>query len=123
MIHIDPEHRFRSHRSARITHQSETEGILMHLPLNTILQLGDLLMLWTASEIRFDYPLVTSFVVHDTALFRLRVTISVIYDNGRLHLLSEPEPEREDRSPVHEFLMIQLANTDAFRYRVLFLRD
>ncbi len=104
-------------------HQSETEGIPMCLPLNTILQLGDLLMLWTASEIRFDYLLVTSFVVHDAALFHLRITISVIYDNGRLHLLSELEPEREDRSPVHESLTIQLANNDTFRYRVLFLRD
>ncbi len=68
---------FRSHRNARIMHRSETEGIPMRLPLNMILQHGDLLMLWTASETSFDYLLVTSFVVHDETLLRRRVAILV----------------------------------------------
>ncbi len=111
------------HRNAQITHTSETEGILLHILINMILQHGDMLMLWTAFETTFDYQLVTSFVVHDAALFHLRVAISVAYDDGRLHLLLEPDSEHEDRTPVHETLTIQLANTDTFRYHMLFLRD
>ncbi|MCP4604721.1 MAG: hypothetical protein GY847_30070, partial [Proteobacteria bacterium] len=66
-----PECRFRSHRIARLTHCSELDGIPMHFPLNTIFQLGDLLMLWTCYEFEYNYPLITSFVVHNSATFRL----------------------------------------------------
>ncbi len=68
---LTPELCFHVHRNAPITHASETEGILLHIPINMILQPGDLLMLWTTFEINFDHPLVTSFVVHDATLFRL----------------------------------------------------
>ncbi len=50
---------------------TETGGIPLHVPINMILGHGDLLMLWTAYETDFDYPLVTSFVIHDAAQFRL----------------------------------------------------
>ncbi len=104
-------------------HRSETEGIPMHLPLDAIFQPADLLMLWTCYESTFNCLLVTSFVVHDAALFHLRIIISLAYDSGRLSLLSQPESEQENHMLVQETLTIQLANTDLFRYRVVFIRD
>ncbi len=120
---LTPEHRFRSHRSAHLTHRSETEGIPMRLPLDVIFQPADLLMLWTCYETRYNCPLVASFVIHDAALFRLRVVISLAYDTGRLILFSQPESEQEDRMSVQETLHIQLANTDLFHYHVVFICD
>ncbi len=120
---LTPEPHFRFHRNARLMHRSETEGILMRFPLNMIFQLGDLLMLWTCYEVEYNYPLVTSFIVHDATAFRLRVVISVRYDNSRLSLLSEPLPDNENHSPVDEVLTVQLATTSTFRYHVLVLHE
>ncbi len=103
---LTPEYRFRSHQSAHLTHRSETEGIPIHMPLDAIFEHADLLMLWTCYETRFNCPLVASFVVHDAALFRLRVIISLTYDNGHLFHLSQPETEQEDRTPIQETLPI-----------------
>ncbi len=62
--------------------------------------------------------------MHDAALFRLRIVISLAYDNGHLFLLSQPGTEQEDCSPIPETLSIQLANTtNLFRYRVVFIRE
>ncbi len=58
----------------------------MHLPLDVIFQPADLLMLWTCYETGYNYPLVTSFVIHDAALFRLRIIISLAYNTGHLLL-------------------------------------
>ncbi len=85
---LTPEPYFRHHRFAHLTHRSETEGIPMRFPLNTIFQLGDLLMLWTCYEAERNHLLVTSFVTHDAASFRLCVAISIQYENGSLTLLS-----------------------------------
>ncbi|MCP4597916.1 hypothetical protein, partial [Neptuniibacter sp.] len=95
----------------------------MHLSHDAIFQPADLLMLWTCTESSFNCLLVTSFIVHDTALFHLCVAISLAYNTGHLFLLTQPESEQEDCTPVHETLTIQLANTDLFRYHVVFIRD
>ncbi len=95
----------------------------MHFPLIMIFQPGDLLMLWTCYEVECNYPLVMSFIVHDTASFRFRVVISVSYDNGHLTLLSEPLPDNESHLPVKEILTIQLATASTFRYCVLVIRE
>ncbi len=120
---LTPEYRFRSHRSTHLTHHSETEGIPICLPLDAIFQQADLLMLWTCYETRYDCPLVASFVVHDATLFHLRIVISLAYDNGRLLLLSQPKTEQENRTPIQETLPIQLANTNLFPYRVVFILE
>ncbi len=93
---LTPEPHFRSHRNAHLTQCLDTEGIPMRIPLNTIFELGDLLMLWTCYEVDYNHPLVTSFMVHDAASFRLRIVISVCYEAGHLTLLSEPLPDTED---------------------------
>ncbi|MCP4602330.1 MAG: hypothetical protein GY847_17740, partial [Proteobacteria bacterium] len=93
----------------------------MRFPLNMIFQLGDLLMLWTCYEVEYNYPLVTSFIVHNSASFRLRVVVSVLYDSGRLTFLSEPPSADENRSPVIETLTILLVSAGAFPYRVMIM--
>ncbi len=80
-------------------------------------------MLWTAFESDFDHPLVMSFVVQDTASFRLQVAISIAYADGQLHVLIEPDFEHRNDTPVHETLTIQLVIANAFRYCMLFLCD
>ncbi len=88
----------------------------MRIPLHTIFELGDLLMLWTCYEVDYNHPLVTSFVAHDAASFRLRVVISISYDAGHLTLLSELLSEDETHTPVVETLTVPLAIAGTFRY-------
>ncbi len=80
-------------------------------------------MLWTCYKAERNYPLVTSFVTHDAASFRLRVAISIQYKNGSLTLLSAPPLDNTNGSLVEETLTIRLATAHLFRYRVLVLRD
>ncbi len=103
-------------RNARLSPITETGGILLHLPIDAIIFPGDMLMLWTVFEMVANIPLVTSFVPHDCARFRLRVVISIAYMDGHLHLLSEPDSI--NGTLVHETLAIQLASADPYRYHV-----
>ncbi len=93
----------------------------MRFPLNTIFQIDDLFMLRTCYESEHNYPLITSFVIHNSASFRLRIVMTVRYDAGQLIFLSEPNDASQ--SPVVETLDIPLISTGAFQYRVLVLRD
>ncbi len=80
-------------------------------------------MLWTCYEVEHNYPLVTSFITHDAASFRLRVVISIRYENGHLTFLSAPPPDNGSGLPVEETLNIRLASASTFRYRVLVFRE
>ncbi len=104
-----------------ISHIVLRQGIPIRMPLDAIFEQADLLMLWTCHTARYNCLFVASFVVHDAALFRLRIIISLAYDSGHLLLLSQPDTEQENRMPIQETLPIQLANTNLFRYRVLFI--
>ncbi len=108
-------------KDTHLTSVSETGGILLWLPIDAIIETGDMLLLWTIFRSVRSTPLVTSFTYQNCSEVRLHVVISVAYANRQLHVLSEPESTGEYL--VFENLAVQLTSGHLHRYHVLFLRE
>ncbi len=91
------------------------------MPINSILECNDVLLLLAVSLVLGSSPRVTQFLIHQEMTFRLRIVVLLDYKNGQLQFLSKPSaPELE---PVSESLPISLVPTVNYHYRVTFLHE
>ncbi len=91
------------------------------MPINSILECGDVMLLLAMILVSGCSPLVTRFQMHSAMTFCLRVIILLDYEDGQLHLFSEPPaPEME---PVSETISITLMASANYHFRIAFLRE
>ncbi len=94
---------------AQITELSQYEGITLWMPIDSILEHDDILLLLAMIPVPSCSPLVTQFLIHQEMTFHLRIVVLLDYENGQLWFLSKPSmPEMPLDS---ESLSISLATT------------
>ncbi len=84
---VDPEY---LGKFTRLTSISEIGGIPLRVPINALIDIGDMLYLLSGFLSPGNLPLVTSFLYQDCSMYRLRVAIALTYVEGQLTYLSEP---------------------------------
>ncbi len=108
-------------KDARLTSISEIGGIPLRVPINVLIDVGDMLYLLSVFKSSGNLPLVTSFLYQDCSLYRLRVAIAISYVEGQLTYLSEPNALYEE--PIKETMTVNLPSGVLYRYRTMFFRE
>ncbi len=108
-------------KDARLSSISEIGGIPLRIPINVLIDIGDMLYLLSVFQSPGNLPLVTSFLYQDCSMYRLRVTIAISYVEGRLTFLSEPNAPYEE--PIKETMTVNLPSGTLYRYRSMFFRE
>ncbi len=106
---------------AWIMEVSQYDGVALWMPINSILEHGDVVLLLAVVPVPSCSPLITRFQLHSVMTFHLRVVIFLDYEDGHLHFFSEPPaPEVE---PISETLSITLMTTVNYHFHITFLRE
>ncbi len=96
---------------ARITEVSQYDGITLRMPINSILERGDVLFLLAVILVRGSSPLVTQFQIHQEITFCLHIVVLLDYENGQLQFFLKPSaPETEPVSKSLSILLAPMAN-------------
>ncbi len=106
---------------AHVTPTSEFGGIPLHLPINRIIKVGDLLLPRSVFQSPNKILLVTSSVHQECSEFRLHVIIVTAHEKGQLFVLSEPETIGD--CPRFENILVRIASGTYYLHHVLFLRE
>ncbi|WP_297308378.1 hypothetical protein, partial [Neptuniibacter sp.] len=114
----DPEH---LGKEARLTSVSETAGIPLRVPLDAVIDVGDMLHLLSVFRLTGNMPLVTSFLYQDCLGYRLSVAIALDYVQGQMMYLFEPKTLSE--GPVKKTMDVDLPTGTFYCYRTLFFRE
>ncbi len=93
-------------KDARLTVASKTEGILLRVPINGIIDIGDLLHLLSVYRSPGNLPLVSSFLYQACKKAHLRVAIALNYLEGQMTYLFEPKAP--NKGPIKETMTIDL---------------
>ncbi len=116
--HVEPQ---QLGKEARLTLISETGGIPLRLPIDAIIDVGDMLYLLSVFRSPGNSPLVTSFMYQDCSKFWLHVVATQTFVNGLLTYLSEPKSLGEN--PIKETMIIQLAPAHLYQFCMMFFRE
>ncbi len=108
-------------KDAHLTSLSEIGGIPLRVPINALIDIGDMLYLLSVFWSPGNLPLVTSFLYQDCSMYRLRVAITLTYVEGQLTYLSELANPHEE--PIKETLTVNLPSEGFHRYRTMFFRE
>ncbi len=108
-------------RNARLTPISEIGGIPCRFPMETMIDVGDHLMLLSVFRSPGNSPLVTSFVYQEGSEFNLHAVVVQTYTNGQLTYLSEPETP--GGNPIFNMMVIHFTSLELYRYHVMFSRE
>ncbi len=108
-------------RDVHLTPISEVGGILLRLPIDAIIDKGDMLYLLSIFRSPGNTPLVTSFTYQDCSEYQHHVVIVLTYTLGQLTFLSEPDSVGE--RPVKETMSIQLESGGLCQSRMMFFRE
>ncbi len=106
---------------AQITELSQYEGITLRMPIDSILECDNILLLLAVIPVPGCSPLVTQFLIHQEMTFHLRIVVLLKKKNGQLWFLSKPS--MLETALDSESLPISLGPTANYCFRIAFLRE
>ncbi len=89
--------------------------------METMIDVGDHLMLLSIFRSPSNSPLVTLFIYQEGSEFHLRAVVIQNYMNGQLTYLSEPETPGGNLT--FNMMVIHFSSLELYCYRVMFLRE
>ncbi len=105
----------------RITDSSEYNCILLRLPINSILDFSNVVLLHSIITVLSSSPIITNFSFHPRTTARLRIVVLLDYHDNQLHFFSEPDTA--GAGPISEIISGTLTSAISYRFRITFLRE
>ncbi len=106
---------------ARLSEVTQYDGVPLQMPLNSVLEQGDILLLLSVIPVHGSSPLVMQFEIHQSMEFRLHLIVLLDYADGLLQYFSKPQAP--ETGPVSESLSISLAPMANYCFRVTIFHE